>query len=270
MHGRVLTIAGSDSGGGAGIQADLKTITALGGFGMSAITALTAQNTVEVKEVHTVPVSFIRKQIQAVVTDLGVDCFKTGMLASAEIVHAVADELDNWKGIPLVLDPVMVSTSGSSLLAPDAISAVIERLLPRSTIVTPNIPEAEMMTGIEIKTLSDMRRAAAILQQKGANSVLLKGGHLESDTLIDLLVLKNGTEIVLTSTKIKTRHTHGTGCTLASAIAVGVAQGYAAEKAVRRGSDYLRQALLNAPGYGHGHGPVDHGVTVQEYWKTIK
>ncbi|KXV32569.1 bifunctional hydroxymethylpyrimidine kinase/phosphomethylpyrimidine kinase [Gluconobacter thailandicus] len=266
MIGRVLTVAGSDSGGGAGIQADLKTITALGGFGMSAITALTAQNTLGVFGVEAVSPAFVRQQIQVVLRDLGADCCKSGMLANAAVVHALADELQDYPELPFVLDPVMVSTSGSVLLDPEAVDAVMTRLLPRALVVTPNIPEAEVMTGHVITDLDGMRSAARVLQDKGAGAVLLKGGHLRGDELEDLLVFPEGHEIVLRGERIKTRHTHGTGCTLASAIATGVAQGMGLEAAVRRGNRYLRLALLCAPGLGQGHGPVDHGVTIRPEW----
>ncbi|MFT8768784.1 MAG: bifunctional hydroxymethylpyrimidine kinase/phosphomethylpyrimidine kinase [Gluconobacter cerinus] len=266
MRGRVLTVAGSDSGGGAGIQADLKTITALGGFGMSALTALTAQNTLGVFGVEAVSPSFVRQQMQVVLDDLGADCCKTGMLATADIVHAVADELECHLHLPLVLDPVMVSTSGSALLADDAVDAVMTRLLPRALVVTPNIPEAEVMTGEVIHDLAGMRRAAHILQEGGAAAVLLKGGHMTGEDLEDLLVFPNGDEYVYRATRIHTRHTHGTGCTLASAIATGIAQGMDLEAAVRRAHAYLRLALSNAPGYGAGHGPVNHGVTIRPDW----
>ena len=266
MIGRVLTIAGSDSGGGAGIQADLKTITALGGFGMSAITALTAQNTLGVSGVETVSPAFVRQQMRVVLNDLGADCCKTGMLANAGIVHAVADELQAYSELPLVLDPVMVSTSGSTLLDPEAIEAVMIRLLPCALVVTPNIPEAEVMTGQRISGLEDMRAAAHVLQDKGARAVLLKGGHLTGDDLEDLLVLADGHEIVLRGKRIRTRHTHGTGCTLASAIATGIAQGIALEQAVVRANKFLRLALLHAPELGKGHGPVNHGVTIRPEW----
>ncbi|GBR07903.1 bifunctional hydroxymethylpyrimidine kinase/phosphomethylpyrimidine kinase [Gluconobacter frateurii] len=266
MIGRVLTIAGSDSGGGAGIQADLKTVTALGGFGMSAITALTAQNTLGVFGVEAVSPAFVLQQMQVVLDDLGTDCCKTGMLANAAIVHVIADELGRRSELPLVLDPVMVSTSGSVLLDPEAVEAVMTRLLPRALVVTPNIPEAEVMTGQVIADLRGMRSAAQVLQEKGAGAVLLKGGHLHGDELEDLLVFPDGREVVLRGERIKTRHTHGTGCTLASAIATGVAQGMSLEGAVVRGNQYLKLALLHAPKLGRGHGPVDHGVTIRPEW----
>jgi len=266
MIGRVLTVAGSDSGGGAGIQADLKTILALGGFGMSAITALTAQNTLGVFGVEAVSPAFVRQQMQVVLDDLGADCCKTGMLANAAIVHAVADELSLRSELPLVLDPVMVSTSGSVLLDAEAVEAVMRRLLPRALVVTPNIPEAEVMTGLVITDLEGMRVAARQLQKQGAQAVLLKGGHLRSDDLEDLLVFSDGSEVVLRGERLKTPHTHGTGCTLASAIATGIAQGMDLDSAVRRGSQYLRLALSHAPRLGQGHGPVDHGVTIRPEW----
>lgn len=260
-RGRVLAVAGSDSGGGAGIQADLKAVTALGGYGMTAITALTAQNTLGVFGVETVPAAFVRLQMRVVLDDLGADCCKTGMLATEEVVNAVADELAGWPALKLVLDPVMVATSGARLLTPEAGEALMKRLLPRATLVTPNIPEAEVMTGLRITGLEDMRAAARLLREGGARAVLVKGGHLEGgEGVRDLLLGPDGAETVIEGPRIATRHTHGTGCTLASAIATGIAQGLEIETSVRRAIVYLRAAIGSAPGYGAGHGPVDHTV----------
>ncbi|GBR49257.1 bifunctional hydroxymethylpyrimidine kinase/phosphomethylpyrimidine kinase [Neokomagataea thailandica] len=275
MLGRVLSIAGSDSGGGAGIQADLKAITALGGFGMSAVTALTAQNTCGVYGVHAVPVEFVRQQISVVLQDIGADCCKIGMLGQAATVHAVADTLVAYPALPLVLDPVMIATSGASLMTSEGVLAVKERLLPRCQLVTPNIPEAEVLTSVTITGLETMRRAAHVLLADGAGAVLLKGGHLPvsagvaSDELLDVLVLADGTEHIFRHPRLQTRHTHGTGCTLASAVATGVAQGAGLEAAVRRAIRYLQEALLTAPGLGRGNGPVNHGVSIAPAWATL-
>lgn len=275
MRGRILTIAGSDSGGGAGVQADIKTITALGGFGMTAITALTAQNTCGVFGVHPVPAAFVSQQIRVVLEDIGADCCKTGMLLNAEIVHAVADVMQDYAGLPLVLDPVMVSTSGTRLAEMECVEAIKERLLPRSTVVTPNILEAAILSGMAIETLQDMQRAARRLQDLGASAVLLKGGHLpcqsddDQDRLYDLLLTECGEDVVFSHPRQRTPHTHGTGCTLASAVATGLAQGHSLERSVKRATDYLQKALSAAPGLGQGHGPVDHGITIAPAWLDL-
>lgn len=262
MKGRVLICAGSDSGGGAGIQADIKAVTALGGFAMTAVTALTAQNTLGVQGVLGVEPGFIRQQIASVLDDLGVDAIKTGMLHDTPAIEAVCDEIAaRAPGVPLVADPVMVATSGNRLLAADAVETLWRRLLPMATVITPNIPEAEELSGLPIRDEADMHAAAARLLERGARAVLLKGGHLKGDVLVDLLATPEGTTRY-EDHRIETRHTHGTGCTLASAVATGLAQGLALEPAVRRARAYVRAAILAAPGYGGGSGPLDHGVTV--------
>ncbi|MBW6396211.1 bifunctional hydroxymethylpyrimidine kinase/phosphomethylpyrimidine kinase [Roseomonas sp. HJA6] len=262
MKGRVLIIAGSDSGGGAGIQADIKAVTALGGFAMTAITALTAQNTLGVHGVAGVPIDFIRQQIAVVLDDLGADALKTGMLHDVPVIEAVCEEIAaRAKGIPLVADPVMVAKGGHPLLAPDAVETLKARLLPLATVITPNLPEAEVLTGRPIRDVPAMREAAAALRGLGVPAVLLKGGHLEGNEVTDLLVTADGAEEFV-APRIDTRHTHGTGCTLASAIAAGLAQGMSLRDAVQRARAYVRAAIAAAPGYGAGHGPLDHGVTV--------
>jgi len=262
MKGRVLICAGSDSGGGAGIQADIKAVTALGGFAMTAVTALTAQNTLGVQGVLGVDVAFIRQQIASVLDDLGADAIKTGMLHDTPTIEAVCEELAaRAPGIPLVADPVMIAKGGHSLLAEDAVETLKRRLLPLATVITPNIPEAEVLSGITIADEADMLRAAHAILALGVRAVLLKGGHMEGDVLVDLLATPAGV-IRFEDRRIDTRHTHGTGCTLASAVATGLAQGLALEAAVRRGRAYVRAAIASAPGYGGGHGPLDHGVTV--------
>ena len=261
MKGRVLIIAGSDSGGGAGIQADIKAVTALGGFAMTAITALTAQNTLGVHGVSGVPIDFIRQQIAVVLDDLGADALKTGMLHDVPVIEAVCEEIAaRAKGVPLVADPVMVAKGGHPLLAPAAVDTLKARLLPLATVITPNLPEAEVLVGRPIRDVADMRDAAAALRALGVPAVLLKGGHLEGDVVTDLLVTAEGVE-EFTSARIATRHTHGTGCTLASAIAAGLAQGMSLRDAVVRARAYVRAAIAAAPGYGAGHGPLDHGIT---------
>lgn len=265
LKGRVLIVAGSDSGGGAGIQADIKSVTALGGYAMTAITALTAQNTLGVEGVLGVEPAFIRKQIAVVLDDLGAEAIKTGMLHSAPVIEAVAAELAaRGRGIPLVVDPVMVAESGTELLDPGAVGALNRDLLVRATLLTPNLPEAEKLSGMRIVDLDDMRQAADMLRTLGAEAVLLKGGHLPGETIHDVLATAEGVE-VFTDSRIAARGSHGTGCTLASAIACGLAQGLGLRDAVARGRAYLREAIRTAPGFGRGHGPVNHGHTVRNF-----
>lgn len=265
MQGRVLIIAGSDSGGGAGVQADIKTITALNGYAMSAITALTAQNTLGVHAVHEVPAAFITRQIEVVLEDLGADVIKLGMLHRAAVIHAVADALERLAPtVPIVLDPVMVAKGGHALLESDAMQAMKERLLPVAALITPNIPEAEALTGCKIESANDFARVAALIGDMGASAVLIKGGHLDGNVLTDVLC-HGGDVTAFESVRIDTPHTHGTGCTLASSIACGLAQGLDLKAAVKRGRDYVHQAILSAPGYGHGHGPLNHAHTVRDF-----
>ncbi|WP_043364791.1 bifunctional hydroxymethylpyrimidine kinase/phosphomethylpyrimidine kinase [Belnapia sp. F-4-1] len=259
MRGRVLIVAGSDSGGGAGIQADIKSVTALGGFAMTAITALTAQNTEGVHGVLPIPTAFIRQQMEVVLADLGADALKTGMLHDSPTIEAVCDALP--PGIPLVADPVMVAKGGHPLLQPDAVETLKRRLIPRATLITPNLPEAEVLTGLRITTEEEMQAAMPALLALGAGAVLLKGGHLEGPVLVDLLGTPDGV-IRFEDARIETRHTHGTGCTLASAIAAGLAQGLSLAEAVARARRYVRAAILAAPGFGRGHGPLNHAVTL--------
>jgi hydroxymethylpyrimidine/phosphomethylpyrimidine kinase len=260
--GRVLICAGSDSGGGAGIQADIKAVTALGGYAMTAVTALTAQNTLGVQGAIGVPAEFIRLQIRLVLEDLGADAIKTGMLADSATIEAVCDALAEYgAGIPLVADPVMVAKGGHPLLAEEAVATLRARLLPVAAVITPNIPEAEALSGLPIADVAGMHRAAERLLRSGARAVLLKGGHGSGAVLTDLLATEAGTE-AFESARLETRHTHGTGCTLASALACGLAQGLALREAVIRARAYVRAAMLAAPGFGGGHGPLGHGVTV--------
>jgi hydroxymethylpyrimidine/phosphomethylpyrimidine kinase len=262
MAGRVLIIAGSDSGGGAGIQADIKTVTALGGYAATAITALTAQNTLGVHGVMAVPLDFIRQQIAVVMDDIGADVIKIGMLGDSATIRVVCLALaDHAAGVPVVLDPVMVAKGGHSLLSPDAVETMRRLLLPLAAVITPNLPEAEALTGLSITTEAGMRAAAAALLTLGAPAVLLKGGHLPSDTVTDILATVDDTE-AFAALRIPSRHTHGTGCTTASAIAAGLAQGMTLRDAVILARTYVRAAIAAAPGYGKGHGPLDHTVTV--------
>jgi hydroxymethylpyrimidine/phosphomethylpyrimidine kinase len=263
MRGRVLVIAGSDSGGGAGIQADIKTLTALGGYAATAVTAVTVQDTHGVSDIHVVPVPVIRAQMRAVLDDIGADCVKTGMLHDAAVINAVADELAGRDpALPLVLDPVMVAKGGAPLLAAAAQDALLRRLVPRASLLTPNLPEAEALSGIAIASVSDMEAAGARLRAAGAAAVLVKGGHLDSPNLDnprvqDVLVTEAGAE-VFDAPRLMTRHTHGTGCTLASAIACGLAQGLDVRAAVVRARAYVWEAIRTAPGLGGGHGPLNH------------
>lgn len=262
MQGRVLIIAGSDSGGGAGIQADLKTVTALGAFGATAITALTAQNTRGVFGVFPVPPDFIAQQMAVVLDDIGADAIKTGMLHSAAVIDTVVETLQKHApGVPLVVDPVMVAKGGAPLLLPEARDALVSRLFPLATLVTPNLPEAEVLCGQTIRDVSDMRVAAEKLMSMGPSAVLVKGGHLEGSRVVDVLLTKRG-EHIFEDERIHSRSTHGTGCTLASAIATGIAQGMDLVAATERARRYLRLAISNAPELGRGHGPLNHAVTV--------
>jgi hydroxymethylpyrimidine/phosphomethylpyrimidine kinase len=258
MKGRVLIVAGSDSGGGAGIQADIKTVTMLGAFAATAITALTAQNTEGVHGVMPIDPAFIRLQMEVVLDDIGADAVKTGMLHDAAVIETVTAVLDERApDVPLVLDPVMVAKGGAPLIQSDAIESLKRRLAPRAAVLTPNLPEAEILCGRKIADLAAMREAAAALLGLGCRAVLLKGGHLPGDTVHDLLATASGVR-EWRSRRIDSRHTHGTGCTLASAIAAGLAQGMMVEDAVERARDFVQRAIASAPGLGRGHGPLDH------------
>jgi len=261
VYRRVLTIAGSDSGGGAGIQADLKTFAALGCYGMSAITALTAQNTRGVSDIHPVPPAFATAQIAAVLEDIGADAVKIGMLYSVELIRAVADSLKHYQTRHIVLDPVMVAQSGDRLLQNDAVGAIAEHLMPLAEVVTPNIPEAEVLVGRMLRTRDELRAAACELARHGSKSILIKGGHLEHEDSCDLLYLAGENRFVeLTAERIRTRNNHGTGCTLSSAIAAHLARGSGIEDAVRRAKEYISHAIRAGADYaiGRGHGPVHH------------
>ena len=256
--GRVLIIAGSDSGGGAGIQADIKTVTMLGGYAATAITAITVQNTLGVTGVHPIPLEIVEGQARAVLDDIGADAIKTGMLGDIAMVETVARILDSARATPAVVDPVMVAKGGSNLLAVSAIEAVRSLMIPRAGLLTPNAPEAQVLTGLPVLTTDDLRRAGEALLKLGAKAVLMKGGHVEGETVIDVLMTPDG-ETTFEGERIHTRHTHGTGCTLASACAAGLAQGLALPEAVARAWAYVHEAMRQAPGFGAGHGPLDHG-----------
>ncbi len=264
MQGRVLIVAGSDSGGGAGIQADIKTVTCLGGYAMTAVTALTAQNTQGVEGVQGVDPAFIKQQMRTVLDDIGADCIKTGMLHDDPTIEAVGEVLAEVPEIPVVVDPVMVAQSGAPLLDPESVRTINRLLMPRAQIITPNLPEAERLSGMEIRTKEDLDHAAQTLITLGVPAALVKGGHLQSDTAVDVLATRSDIH-VFESPRIATRHTHGTGCTLASGIAVSLAQGHDLYGAVDRARAYLQAALRTAPGYGHGNGPLNHAVTVQDF-----
>ena len=259
--GRVLILAGSDSGGGAGIQADIKAVTMMGGYAATAITAITVQNTLGVHGVHPLPLDLIQAQARAVLDDIGTDAVKTGMLGSVEVVETVAALLDAADA-PAVVDPVMVAKGGHPLLPDAAVEAVKALMIPRAALLTPNAPEAEALTGIAVHDLDGQRRAGEALLRLGARAVLMKGGHVPGPAVIDVLMTTDG-ETVLEAERVDTRHTHGTGCTLASACAAGLALGRPLEVAVAEAWAYVGEAIRRAPGLGGGHGPLDHGWPVR-------
>lgn len=266
----LLTIAGSDSGGGAGIQADIKTALALGVFSTSAITALTAQNTLGVHAIHPVPEAFIREQITCVLQDIDADAIKTGMLHSNAVIDVVAETLRAEAAeTPLVVDPVMVAKGGACLLEEAAITALKERLIPLATLTTPNIPEAVILSGQEITSVDDMADAGRALLALGAEAVLVKGGHLPGETVVDVLVTEVGEER-FSAPRIASENTHGTGCTLSAAIASFLAQGMALPEAVDGARHYVREAIAAAPNAGNGHGPLNHAVGLQELGRAEK
>ncbi len=260
--GRVLVIAGSDSGGGAGIQADIKTVTALGGYAATAVTAVTVQNTLGVKAVQELSSELVQAQARAVLEDIGADAIKTGMLVNAAIVEAVAEVLAEAPKIPVVVDPVMAAKGGHVLLSPLAVQALYALLVPRATLLTPNAEEAQILTGREVKGLDDQRRVGQSLLDQGARAVLMKGGHVPGETVTDVLVTHRG-ERLFEGVRVDHRHTHGTGCTLASACAVGLAQGLELEEAVARAFAYVTGAIAHPLGFGSGHGPLDHAWTLR-------
>ena len=259
--GRVLVIAGSDSGGGAGLQADIKTITVLGGYAANAVTAITVQDTRGVHGVFPVPPEVVRAQGEAVLADIGADALKIGMLGDAALVEAAAHLIDLAGDAPAVVDPVMTAKGGASLLARAALERLKAELVPRAALLTPNAPEAEALTGLAVQAPEDLRRAGDALLGLGARAVLMKGGHLQGERVVDWLMTPSG-ETRFEAGRIDSRHTHGTGCTLASAIAAHLAQGRSLETAVERARDYVRGAILHAPGFGAGQGPLGHGWVI--------
>jgi len=270
---RILIIAGSDSGGGAGIQADIKTVTMLGGHAMTAITAITAQNTLGVTGVHPVPVDMVLAQIDAVVSDIGVDAVKIGMIGGADIAHAVAGRLEAMPGVPVIFDPVMISTSGSVLADAETIAA-FERLMDRAELVTPNVPELAALMDERVETVGEMELAAAQLVRRHGGAVLAKGGHLAPEAgevlplVHDLLVWEEGVADYA-NPRIDTPHNHGTGCTLASGVAAGLGAGLVLEDAVDRAEQFVRAALNAAPALGGGNGPMGHGLGMTPFYHML-
>jgi hydroxymethylpyrimidine/phosphomethylpyrimidine kinase len=260
-YARVLSIAGSDSGGGAGIQADLKTFSALGCYGMTAITALTAQNTVGVSGIHAVPAAFLKAQLRAVLDDIGADAIKIGMLHAPEIVEVVAWAIDHYRIDHVVLDPVMVATSGDRLIEEATVDVLRRELFPRASLITPNLDEAALLLGRPLRGESDLDQAAVDLLAQGARAVLLKGGHLPGDQVVDLLAIPAQPWLRLRSARIASRNVHGTGCTLSSAIASYLARGLALPQAVERARGYILEAIRCGAEVqtGQGHGPLCHG-----------
>ncbi len=254
---RILSIAGSDSSGGAGIQADIKTITMLGGYAMTAITAITAQNTVGVQGIAALAPEMVAQQIASCVDDIGVDAIKIGMLHDAGVIAAVAKALEGVVA-PIVLDPVMIATSGAALIAPDAVAAMRELLFPRAALITPNLPELAALAGRDVPDTEAMIEAASQLAEATGAAVLAKGGHAEGDRIVDVLFVPDARAVAFDHARIDTVHTHGTGCTLSSAIATLLGHGQPMEHAVRLGRQFVIRAIEHAPGYGAGHGPLGH------------
>ncbi len=253
---KILTIAGSDNSGGAGIQGDIKTITALGGYAHSAITAITVQNTQGVSQIEVLPGALVAAQIGAILDDIGADVIKIGMLGNADNIKCVANALAG-KNIPIVLDPVMVAKGGACLLSEQDISLLIAQLFPQTHLLTPNAPEAHLLSGIEITDIAGQRAAAEHLLEMGPGAVLVKGGHITGDVVFDVLLWQYG-ELIFESPRQMTKHTHGTGCTLSSAIATYLAQGLPLSEAVGLARKYVQGAIRTAPGFGAGHGPLNH------------
>ena len=261
QYARVLSIAGSDSGGGAGIQADLKTFSALGCYGMTAVTALTAQNTTGVQAIHGVPASFLKAQLQSVLDDIGVDAVKIGMLHSPDVVEVVAWAIDHYGLKQVVLDPVMVATSGDRLIAEETVSVLVRELFPRVQLITPNLDEASLLLQQTLTEVDQLHNAAHALLDMGAKAVLLKGGHLPGDVLCDVLQTPGNDAVVFEATRIHSRNVHGTGCSLSSAIAAHLASGKTMADAVAAARAFIRRAIADGAGVktGEGHGPLNHG-----------
>jgi hydroxymethylpyrimidine/phosphomethylpyrimidine kinase len=268
-YAAVLTIAGSDSGGGAGIQADLKTFSALGCYGTSAITAITVQNTIGVTGIHSIPPEIITGQIKAVMDDIAPKAIKIGMVHSAELALAIAETLKSYKDVPVVFDPVMVATSGDKLIEENTISVIKKALFPLSTIITPNLDEARILVDHPINNVDEMMAAARELLATGCFSVLLKGGHLKGEKAFDVYVNQQGVERTFESTYIESKNVHGTGCTLSSAIAAYLALGNSAEEAIKKAREYVFNAIVSGKDVktGHGHGPLNHFFDPQKLQK---
>ncbi|GAA4710621.1 bifunctional hydroxymethylpyrimidine kinase/phosphomethylpyrimidine kinase [Brevibacillus fulvus] len=259
---KALTVAGSDSGGGAGIQADLKTFHQFHVYGMSALTAVTAQNTLGVHGVYPLPAEAVANQMQQVIEDLGVDAMKTGMLFNVEIIEAVAEQIRQHQVKNVVVDPVMIAKGGAKLLLDEAVKAIVEKLLPYTLIVTPNLPEAEHLTGRPIRNVAEMKEAAKAIVAMGAKHVVMKGGHLPADEIVDLLY--DGEQFfTFVHQRVNTQHTHGTGCTFSAALTAELAKGSTVYEAMERANRFIIEAIATAPGIGRGHGPTNH-------WAAIK
>ena len=268
--GRVLIAAGSDSGGGAGIQADIKSVTALGGYAMTAITAITIQDTTGVHGIVPVPINAVLEQMRVCLADIGADAIKTGMLGDKTLTVAIAEELSGRaKGIPAIIDPVMVAKGGANLLQRDAVDALKAELVPQAYLLTPNAPEAERLANVAVENVDGQRRAAERLLRAGARNVLIKGGHIGGGKIVDLLATDDS-ELFFESVRIETSNTHGTGCTLASAIAALIAQGKSLPDAVEQARAYVLEAIRHAPGFGKGHGPLDHAWQIKQMREQLR
>lgn len=261
-QGRVLIIAGSDSSGGAGIQADIKTCAAFGAYSATAVTAITAQNTQGVTQIEVLSPELVRAQAEAVLSDIGADVIKIGMLGNAEIIETVAEIITDSNAL-VVLDPVMVATSGDKLLKENAVTALKEKLIPQVDILTPNVPEAELLTGMSLTEPEDLTKAGQALLEMGLYATVMKGGHLKGKTVVDVLISDDGASL-MTGPRLHSRHTHGTGCTLASGIAAGLALGVPLEEAVMAARDFVFEAIRSAPKFGQGNGPLNHGLAIGE------
>jgi len=260
--GRVLIIAGSDSGGGAGVQADIKSCAAFGAYSATAITAVTAQNSTGVQGIEVMPHEFVRQQIKSVIEDIGADVIKIGMLANADIIEVVAEEVDKADAY-IVLDPVMVATSGDSLLDEEAVSVLKDKLVPLCDVITPNVPEANILTGLDIQEPGDLVEAGEKLLEMGAYAALMKGGHLDMKSVVDVLVTEEGANM-MTGPRLYSRHTHGTGCTLASSVAACMAIGMPLEQAVQNARDFVFEEIRTAPKFGQENGPLNHGLVMDD------
>jgi len=258
--GRVLIIAGSDSSGGAGIQADIKSCAAFGAYAMTAITAVTAQNSIGVQQVEIMPAELVRAQIRSCLSDIGADVVKIGMLGNAAIIDVVAEEIEESDAF-VILDPVMVATSGDNLLEAAAIERLKTRLLPKADLITPNVPEAELLTGLKIEDIDDLTKAGDALLEMNVYAALMKGGHLKGKSVVDVLVSEEGANI-MSGPRLHTRHTHGTGCTLASAVAANMALGAPLDAAVTMAREFVFEAIRTAPKFGAGNGPLNHGLAI--------